>query len=70
METCPYCAEAFQNDAQFRQFCGTSLGTTVVNVPSSSDLMPGEGRTSGKAIASLVCGIFFFVLPSAIVAII
>lgn len=39
-------------------------------MPSSSDLMLGEGRTSGKAIASLVCGIFFFVLPSAIVAII
>jgi hypothetical protein len=70
MKTCPYCPEAFQDDAQFCQFCGTSLGTTVANVPSSSDLMPGEGRTSGKAIASLVCGILFFVLPSAIVAII
>lgn len=39
-------------------------------VPSSSGLAPGAGRTSGKAIASLICGIFFFVLPAAIVAII
>lgn len=69
MNICPYCAESIHDDAQFCQFCGTSLGTTVA-VPPSPGLPSGEAHTSGKAIASLICGIFFFVLPSAIVAII
>lgn len=70
MKICPYCAESIQDDAQFCQFCGTNLGTTTAALPSSPGLPSGEAHTSGKAIASLICGIFFFVLPAAIVAII
>lgn len=33
-------------------------------------MAPVESHTSGKAIASLICGIFFFILPAAIVAVI
>jgi len=32
--------------------------------------VPGSSGTSGKAIASLICGIFFFFFPSAILAVI
>jgi type IV pilus assembly protein PilA len=70
MKTCPYCAEAIQEDSQFCQFCGTNLGSSTLAAVSSTAAAPSESRTSGKAIASLTCGIFFFILPAAIVAII
>ena len=70
MKTCPYCAEPIQEDSQFCQFCGTNLSSLPVPATSSMGAVPSESRTSGKAIASLICGIFFFVLPAAIVAII
>ena len=71
MKTCPYCAEAIQEDSQFCQFCGTNLGSPPVPAASSiAPAYPTESYTSGKAIASLICGIFFFILPAAIVAVI
>jgi type IV pilus assembly protein PilA len=70
MKTCPYCAEAIQEDSQFCQFCGTNLGSPPVSAASSIAAAPTDSHTSGKAIASLICGIFFFLLPAAIVAII
>jgi len=70
MKTCPYCAEAIQEDSQFCQFCGTNLGSPPLPAASSLPPSPTESHTSGKAIASLICGIFFFLLPAAIVAII
>lgn len=72
MKACPYCAEAIPEDAQFCQFCGTSLagpvGGTATTGPGA--IPPDEVRTSGKAIASFICGLFSFLFPSAIVAII
>src|ERR1700730_112441 len=70
MKTCPYCAEAIQEDSQFCQFCGTNLASSTAAPVSSIAAAPGDSHTSGKAIASLICGIFFFILPAAIVAII
>jgi type IV pilus assembly protein PilA len=71
VKTCPYCAEAIQEDSQFCQFCGTNLGSPAVPAASSiAAVYPTDSYTSGKAIASLVCGIFFFILPAAIVAVI
>jgi len=71
MKTCPYCAEAIQEDSQFCQFCGTNLGSPPVPAASSvAAAYSTDCYTSGKAIASLICGIFFFILPAAIVAVI
>jgi type IV pilus assembly protein PilA len=71
MKTCPYCAEAIPEDAQFCQFCGTSLtGNAAPLASAAATTAPGQGPTSGKAIVSLICGVFSFLLPSAIVAVI
>jgi hypothetical protein len=70
VKKCPYCAEAIQDDTQLCPFCHTSLVTPPVVPMAPPVSVPGEGQTSGKAIASLICGIFFFLLPSSIVAVI
>jgi type IV pilus assembly protein PilA len=56
---CPQCKQENPDEAGFCQKCGASL-----TAPG------GQPETSGLAIASLICGIFFFVLPSALLAII
>ena len=66
MRTCPFCAETIDDQAQFCQFCGSNLAVSAV--PSVAP--PVSPGTSGKAIASLICGLLFFLLPSAIVAVI
>jgi type IV pilus assembly protein PilA len=70
VKPCPYCAEAIQDDTRVCPHCSTNLAApTATSVPQPPP-MTGEAQTSGKAIASLICGVFFFVLPSAIVAVI
>lgn len=79
MRTCPYCAEQIEEQAQVCPFCTTDLPAPLLTsasrqsvapgVPPPS-LSPGNSITSGKAIASLICGVLFFFLPSAIVAIV
>jgi type IV pilus assembly protein PilA len=67
VKPCPYCAETIEDHAQVCPFCNTSL----VPAPGVSPTpLPADAGTSGKAIASLICGILFFFLPSAIVAVI
>lgn len=70
MKPCPYCAETIEDQAQVCPFCHTNLITPVGAPAVSPSPRPGSSGTSGKAIASLICGILFFFLPSAIVAVI
>jgi type IV pilus assembly protein PilA len=77
---CRNCGTANPDAGQFCSKCGTPLssaaGTTPgpTAVPGNSFATPApissDVPTSGKAIASLVCGIFTFFLPASIAAII
>jgi type IV pilus assembly protein PilA len=66
VKPCPYCAKAIEDYEQVCPFCGRNLAAPG----AYSAMSPGDLGTSGKAIGSLVCGILFFFLPAAIVAVI
>lgn len=76
MRTCPRCSAALQEGVSFCPACGNSVsGTSAPQPPGTlSPVVPvayaGPQETSGKAIASFICGLFFFLLPVTIVAII
>jgi type IV pilus assembly protein PilA len=69
---CPYCAQTIEDQAPVCPFCKRTLilppGARGAPPPPLS--VPGSSGTSGKAVASLICGIFFFFFPSAILAVI
>ena len=79
---CQTCGMANPDSRQFCSKCGkplpSSAAARVTPAPaavraSSSEAPPpftGDAPTSGKAIASLVCGIFTFFLPASVAAII
>lgn len=69
---CSRCGTTIPEGSLYCGKCGV-LAVGTPNVPPSAmqplPLVPQE-RTSGKAIASLISGIFFFLFPAAILAII
>jgi type IV pilus assembly protein PilA len=78
---CRNCGTANPDSAQYCSKCGDPLSASAAasampgptTVPGSSFAPPpftGDAPTSGKAIASLVCGIFTFFIPASIAAII
>lgn len=79
---CQNCGTTNSDSGQFCSNCGSPLtaaaavrpttGPGAVGGGSFATLPPFDGnpRTSGKAIASLVCGIFTFFFPASIAAII
>jgi type IV pilus assembly protein PilA len=79
---CRNCGMANPDSGQYCSKCGQTLaaagaaGTAPgpTPIPGGSFATPppatGEAPTSGKAVASLVCGIFMFFLPASIAAII
>jgi type IV pilus assembly protein PilA len=69
---CPYCAQVIPDDVQYCPKCGTQMGSPLPDSPNYRQAPPPgfAAPTSGKAIGSLICGIFFFFLPASIIAII
>lgn len=61
MKKCPYCAEEIRDDAKICNWCHSDLNV------NPQALMP---QPSGKATASLILGIFFFFLPTAVLAVV
>lgn len=72
---CRYCAAEIPDNSQFCPKCGAPLGAVWGAPPPGAfpppPPMPFEqAKTSGKAIASLVCGCLFFLFPVPIVGIV
>jgi type IV pilus assembly protein PilA len=79
---CPQCRMANPDSAQYCSKCGTVLSANSASpapsryqtpAPAATGSAPApsaQAPTSGKAVASLVCGIFTFFLPASIAAII
>ncbi len=65
MKICPSCTKANEDTAAFCSGCGTNM--TAV---TGSLAHPAEQKTSGMAVASLIFGIFFFIFPAAVMAIV
>jgi type IV pilus assembly protein PilA len=78
MKYCTFCGEQIADDARICPWCAADLISGTRATPGSAvpgPIVPGPGatgeaQTSGMAIGSLITGIFFFVLPSAIAAVI
>ena len=69
MQTCPHCSSSIQAGVSFCPTCGNSLSGApaplVARVPVSPavpETYAGPQETSGKATASLICGIVAYVI--------
>ena len=67
MKPCPLCAEQNADGALHCRWCNADLSQPA-NLQQPAPIT--EEGTSGKAIGSLVCGVFFIFLPAAVAAII
>lgn len=72
MKLCPNCSRPIDDLAQFCNFCGKGLtDAPPAHAPAySPQQFSGVPETSGKAIASLVCGCLCFFFPASIVAVV
>jgi len=65
---CSACGNSLAAGDRFCRVCGRDSGAAAAPGPIPGGAVPGQ--TSGKAVGSLVCGIFFLFFPTAIAAII
>ena len=66
---CPACGNSVTADDKFCRACGRQVSADSLS-PPPSNLLTGPPETSGKAIASLVCGLLFFIPFAFVVAIV
>jgi hypothetical protein len=68
---CPYCTQIIPDDVVFCPKCGTQMGSPLPGSAAYRPPLPPDFRppTSGKAVGSLVSGLFFF-LPASLLAVI
>jgi len=72
---CAQCGNALTSTDRFCAVCGRAVvqftpsptPTPTIEIPFSPGI---PAPTSGKAIASLICGVFFFMLPASIAAVV
>lgn len=69
---CTGCGNSIDADEQFCPACGKAVdaGMGAGAAPAAAVIASGPAETSGKAIVSLIFGLFIFFLPFSIVAII
>ena len=70
---CNHCGCLLHEGEQFCPGCGkpvTAAPATPKTIPPPAPMYVASGQPSGKATASLICGLFFFVFPAALCAII
>jgi type IV pilus assembly protein PilA len=67
MPFCQKCGNALAEGSQFCKFCGSPISPAAPPLTAGA---AGPQPTSGKAIASMILGFFFFLLPTAIAAIV
>src|SRR5579863_8117071 len=59
---CAACGNSLGAEDKFCRVCGRSNAATALASPGTAPMTPGTpGETSGKAIASLICGLLFFI---------
>jgi len=68
---CAGCGNSMNADDQFCRTCGRQVSSGAAVTPATSAPSPlAPPQTSGKAVISLICGLFFFFFPISIVAVV
>jgi type IV pilus assembly protein PilA len=67
---CPACGNNVAPGERFCRVCGKEVSTSVTAAPATGLAAGVTPETSGKAIASLISGLFFFFLPASILAVV
>lgn len=69
---CPGCGNSVPDGSSFCNVCGTAIAPAMVSSSTSAPSPPpvAAPQTSGKSIASLIFGLFSFLFPAAVVAIV